>query len=260
MAGKPIDDAKNAQQIQNMNASSGGNRCEQGNCDTSKDHELLQKHTKYKLMGEAYIVSHGIEIPLPPSLAPSHVAPTAPPPSANFVNLYTDELLVDVEWGTFVTYKELQVSINWNEQINVIMMADRDMFVIYADTGANIHIFPHRSDFATLKPIEPRSIKGFQGSSINTVGVGSIITDKFMLHDVLYVPTAAIHLMSIIRICKANSLEFHFNSKGTWATDTAGHMICTGIAVPGHNLYQLDCALLPFTPTVASAAACGLHS
>jgi hypothetical protein len=58
------------------------------------------------------------------------------------------------------------------------MNAETGTYELFADTGANVHISPCRDDFTTFTPIPPRAIKGFQGSSINALGIGTIITDK----------------------------------------------------------------------------------
>jgi hypothetical protein len=42
------------------------------------------------------------------------------------------------------------------------------------DSGANCHISPKRGDFKLLNPIPPLTVKGFGGSSIQAVGMGTI--------------------------------------------------------------------------------------
>ncbi|KAJ7159136.1 hypothetical protein C8R43DRAFT_1124770 [Mycena crocata] len=115
-------------------------------------------------------------------------APAPPPvvqPSANFVNLKTDDLPTEAAPEVWEAIDEPTVSLNWCDwTVNTVFIWSEDTFALYADTGANVHISPVRSDFMTFTPITPRPIKGFQGSSIMATGIGTIVTDWFTLENV----------------------------------------------------------------------------
>jgi hypothetical protein len=110
--------------------------------------------------------------------------------------------------------------------------AGENDFTIFADTGANVHISPCRGDFLTFTEIAPHLIRGFQGSAVNAIGVGTIVTDKFTLHNVLYVPNALIRLLSVARLCQSQQYTFHFDSTRAWITSPMKEVICTGSIHP----------------------------
>jgi len=85
------------------------------------------------------------------------------------------------------------------------------------DSGANVHICPHRSrfndDFQTLDHAKKR-ITGFTGNIINATGTGSItLTDEngnqHTLTDVLFVPDSKYSLLSMTKARK-EGLHFEF--------------------------------------------------
>lgn len=141
-------------------------------------------------------------------------APAIPTPIANVAladaanTLCTDELPnvgddLERELEIWLANEEPCASVNWNEQMAAASTVD-EAYELFGDTGANVHISPVRSDFVTFHEISPRPIKGFQGSSIMARGIGTIVTKKLTLEFALYVPGAAIRLLSVLRICQAN--------------------------------------------------------
>ncbi|KAF7371902.1 Integrase catalytic domain-containing protein [Mycena venus] len=200
-------------------------------------------------------------------LAPTPPNPAPAPPVANFINLRTDDLpafdpIYDFE--AFLAEEEPQVSLDWGEfTVNMTATTPPAEYVLFSDTGANVHVSPYREDFATFNPIAPRAVKGFQGSSINATGIGTVINNKFTLDNVLYVPNASIRLMSVSRLCQANSYTCHFDSTTTWITDVDGNIVCTGSIHEKRELYRLHCVLLtlprPSTNPIAAAASIDLY-
>jgi hypothetical protein len=156
---------------------------------------------------------------------------------------------------TFHVEDDLHVSLDWSDfTANATSSGE---YELYADTGANIDISPCREDFVTFTPISPRAVKGFQGSSINAVGTGTIITDKFVMRHALFIPNTSICLMSVSRLCRDNSYACHFDATTAWITDAPSNVVCTGSLQPTRGLYKLHCS--PSSnpvfspPTVASA-------
>src|SRR5882724_5075353 len=78
--------------------------------------------------------------------------------------------------------------------------------LFYCDSGATSHMSPNRADFAQFQQIPTCTIHGLNGTSISAIGRGRIRLHcgkghTLMLHDALYVPQAAICLISIGWIC-----------------------------------------------------------
>jgi hypothetical protein len=173
-----------------------------------------------------------------------------------------DDILTSEEIYDFEAYfadDKRNVSFDWTDYTaNMVhgSPSPPSTFILYSDTGANVHISPFCEDFATFMPIAPHPIKGFQGSSINALGVGTIITDKLVLYNALYVLDAAIRLMSFSRLCKSNTYTCHFDGSTTWITNPNGTTICTGSLQPSRDLYRLDCTSTTMhpSPTVAAAS------
>ena len=68
--------------------------------------------------------------------------------------------------------------------------------------GATSHISLNKADFADLKPIALRNIRGVDRSSIHAIGTGSVRVKckegrRFMLKDNLYTPQATLQLISV---------------------------------------------------------------
>jgi hypothetical protein len=208
--------------------------------------------------GYACVTIEGTKFCLAP---PTNPAPQ-PPPTAQFTHvneytaLHTDNVAdAAYDFETFHVEDDLHVSLDWG--VFTANSASSGEYELYADTGANIDISPCREDFFTFTPILPRAIKGFQGSSINAVGTGTIITDKFVMRCALFVPNASIRLMSISRLCQDNLYACHFDATTAWFTDIPGNVVCTGSLQPTRGLYQLQCSPSPnpiFSPPIAASA------
>jgi len=75
----------------------------------------------------------------------------------------------------------------------------------FLDMGATTHLSPEKMDFLDLHPIPPCLISGIGGSTISAMGVGTIRLSmghsaRLVLEDVLYVPVAAIRLISVLAL------------------------------------------------------------
>jgi hypothetical protein len=191
--------------------------------------------------GHAYVTLEGTTHFLVPAAADTTAAPAAPPvtpPAAHFADavngLLTDATPTNVDpifaLEAWLAEEDPRISIDWNAPM--AMNTETGNYKLFADTGANIHISPCRDNFTTFMPIPPRPIKGFQGSSINAMGIGTIVTDKLTQELALYIPNASVRLLSILRICQANKYTFHFDNKSASITDTSTTIICSGSVHP----------------------------
>jgi hypothetical protein len=172
-------------------------------------------------------------------------------------NIPTSEEIYNFE--VYFADNEPNVSFNWTDYtMNMAhgSPSSPSAFVLYLDTEANVQISPFHEDFTIFMPITTCPIKGFQGSSINALGIGTIITDKFVLYNALYIMDAAICLMSVSHLCKLNAYTCHFDGSTTWITNPNGTTICTGLLQPSRNLYHLDCTSTTMhpVPTVTAAS------
>jgi hypothetical protein len=174
---------------------------------------------------------------LVPAAANTTTAPAAPlvaPPAAHFADtvngLLTDATLTNIDpifaLEAWLAEEDPHISIDWNAPM--AMNTETGDYELFADTGANIHISPCCDNFTTFTPIPPHPIKGFQGSLINAMGIGTIVTDKLTQELALYVPNTSVCLLSVLRICQANKYTFHFNNKSASITDASTTVICSG--------------------------------
>jgi len=78
--------------------------------------------------------------------------------------------------------------------------------LFYCDSGATSHVSPNCANFSQFQQIPTCTICGLNGTSISAIGRGKIRLHcgkghTPMLHNALYVPQAAICLISIGWIC-----------------------------------------------------------
>jgi hypothetical protein len=155
-----------------------------------------------------------------------------------------------------------------------------DKSPFFLDMGATAHISPQRSDFKSLCPISPHPVLGVGGSCIYAISIGTIkicisAGHKFMLENVLYVPSATIHLISVLTLNRSSRLTSHFNNNSFWLTNSSGATVLRGTVYENRKLYGLplqsactvhsknDAAanialdlVLGHSPTVANYASC----
>ncbi|KAJ7059973.1 hypothetical protein C8F01DRAFT_1254081 [Mycena amicta] len=191
-------------------------------------------------------------------IEPTTVPPTTP--VANYIHLKTDTLpsASDAAYlgETFSAIDSPYVPVDWDSfSAPEVNLASSDDFVLLPDTGANVGISPYRDDFYDFTPINPRPVKGFQGSSISATGVGTIITDKLFARRVLYVPTASVRLLSVSSLCRDEGYTCHFDDARVWITAKDGRTVCDGALDEQRHLYRLNCRLVrnPNSPMVNTA-------
>jgi hypothetical protein len=125
-------------------------------------------------------------------------------------------------------------------------------------TGATCHISPKRSDFKTLTPILPRSVKVLGGTCLYAVGQGSIdvhidITTghKLTLQNALFVPFSRARMISTQSLCRDGMYTIRFGPESCWITDKGGNTIVRG-TVLRNNLYVISINV-PFVTHFESA-------
>jgi hypothetical protein len=91
----------------------------------------------------------------------------------------------------------------------------------FLDSGATVHISPDAHDFYDLKAISPHSICDVGRSTISAVGIGSVRLPiakgaHIQLDNVLYIPNATVHLISISSLCRDSQFTAHFDDTSCW--------------------------------------------
>ncbi|VDC02331.1 unnamed protein product [Peniophora sp. CBMAI 1063] len=130
-----------------------------------------------------------------------------------------------------------------------LSLADNPFFL---DSGATAHISPERSDFIELAAITPRPVAGVGGSVIMATGMGTIRLNitrghQLVLHNVLFVPSASVHLISVLALGVHSNFTAHFNKLTCWITDHSQRLIVSGTLFR-NQLYALR--LAPSVTTV----------
>lgn len=120
----------------------------------------------------------------------------------------------------------------------------------HADSGATTHISFAAEDFAVIRPINSRAIRGVNGSVIYATGIGEInlrvLTDDgadhiLTLKDALYIPRATVRLVSVSALARFSAINSHFDDTGCWFTDRlTGQTIARGTLSPPQYLYDLN--------------------
>jgi len=110
----------------------------------------------------------------------------------------------------------------------------------YCNSGATSHVSPNHANFAQFQQIPPSTVHSLNGTSISVIGRAKIRLHcgkghTLTLHDALYVPQAAIPLISIGRICD-NGLTVIFKSDSCVFKNTLGKTIAGGTRI-GKELY-----------------------
>ena len=96
-------------------------------------------------------------------------------------------------------------------------------------------------------------VKGIDGSSITTIGMGSIKlcvahSTYIILQNALYIPNATVCLISISTLAHDNQAVDHFNKNLCWITNkSTSAIIAHGTLLPNKNLYSWH-----FTPSTLS--------
>jgi hypothetical protein len=118
-------------------------------------------------------------------------------------------------------------------------------FPFIVDTGTTVHISPEHSDFLSLRPIQPCSVKGIGGSSITAIGVSDIKLRvgrgaSITLRNALYIPNAMVCLISVGSLAEDSNAIAHFDSSSCWITNkSTGTLIAQGPRLSTKKLYAL---------------------
>ncbi len=212
--------------------------------------------------GKAYFLDGDFAIalsesaPPTPSFAPPEFAGVAfsGDTAMGGVQLATDAVLSDApppDWLLQLTHDAQPAAFAaiTEEAFNA---SDAGPFVL--DSGASVHLTPEKGDFHDFRPISPHGIRGVNGSLIYAEGVGSVrlrLSDDAVLRldNVLYVPKAAVRLISVRALCDGPSnFSVEFTRDGVALRSSSGDIIFTSTR-HGHSLFTLEsplpaCALL----------------
>ncbi|KAF8221466.1 hypothetical protein L208DRAFT_1531995 [Tricholoma matsutake] len=116
------------------------------------------------------------------------------PPHSEFAGLASDPIptatIDEVEYDGWVVIEvEATTTIDWSQHTSTPTdnafaaeplnqthhtQLSLDDYPFIVDSGATMHISPDRSDFLTLCPTPPRSVRGVGGTSIAAVGIGDV--------------------------------------------------------------------------------------
>ena len=132
------------------------------------------------------------------------------------------------------------------------------------DSGASCHISPVRSDFKTFRSISSVPVTGLGGSAVYAVGCGSVEIImaaglKLTLHDVLYIPSSDVRLVSVHSLNAAGRYTSHFDSDSCWVTDLSGSVIARGLVLPQRNLYVFPSLSMTPPGSVPSSVSVSAH-
>ena len=111
------------------------------------------------------------------------------------------------------------------------------------DSGCTSHCSPVRSDFISLMPIPHRAVQGMNGSSIPAIARGTIVLKcgkgrKITLQDALFVPAAALRLISVGRLAD-DGLVTSFDGSLCHIRTRSGKTMADGRR-KGQGLYYLS--------------------
>ncbi|KAI1782092.1 hypothetical protein LXA43DRAFT_1069334 [Ganoderma leucocontextum] len=125
----------------------------------------------------------------------------------------------------------------------------------YLDSGASTHLSPAKADFISLRQIAPHAIRGVNGSTIHATAIGTILCPlsngrTLELVDALYVPGAAVRLISIRALCDGHSnYSFTFSRSGVSVHSPSGNLVFEATRRT-QTMFTLD----PSPPRVTSSA------
>lgn len=158
--------------------------------------------------------------------------------------------------GYLAASSPLTSSLDWTEHFKVVDLSELEAHALshnnpnlhecpfILDSGATCHISPECSDFKMFHPINLHPITGLGGACMYAVGIGTVelFVDSghvVKLHNVLYVPTATVHLVSIVTLnCNGRHYTI-FGPDDVWLTDFDGTILAHGIVSSTRNLFIL---------------------
>jgi hypothetical protein len=253
MAGKTIQESKDARYKDRENART--HNTTKSNSNTRKIAVNVKDST-----GKVFIIH----------VDPSDISTPSNNAKSEFASLASDhpesilpDSLENIEWsGWLALEEELKTSLDWKKHTKPVDIAaiseisplqqnkrtplTLDDLPFYVDTGATVHISPEQSDFLTLRPIAARSVKGVGGSSVTAIGLGDIKLRiargaHIILKNVLFIPNAAVRLISVSTLARDSQAVAHFDETSCWITNkSTGAIVARGSLLPTKNLYSLD--------------------
>jgi hypothetical protein len=141
-----------------------------------------------------------------------------------------DSLTTSLDWCSYtstvdftgITYKAP------NQCLHTIV--DPSIVPFFLDSGVSIHISNNEADFFSLRPIPPHPVNSVGGSSIQTVGIGTlclVVTRgiHINLENVLFIPTATVHLISVSALCSAHQCVTSFDAANCWVLLRTGMVL-----------------------------------
>ena len=206
---------------------------------------------------------NGVSYILSPTPAPATAQITAAPPvqSSNFCDHTGTPLdvndLVDYE-AYLLDNGAPATSVDWNNHSKTINLPDIQVHTISGpetakgnpspfilDSGATCHISPERSDFKSLRSIPSSPIKGFEGTSISAIGIGTVVLSvgsnhQLTLENVLFVPAATVRLISVVALARDHQYITYFDPTSCYVATKDGSIIARGLISPTRNLYTLS--------------------
>jgi len=253
MAGKTIQESKDTHLRDRDNAR--GNNTMKSHNNTGK----IAVNVKDS-MGKAFIIH----------VDPCNISTSSNNTKTEFAGLASDlpetilpNSMENIEWsGWLALEEEPKTSLDWTTHTKPIDIAaiseisplqqnkctplSIDNLPFYVDTGATVHISPEKSDFLTLCPIAAWSVKGVGRSSVTAIGLGDIKLRiargvHIILQNILYIPNAAVRLISVSMLACDSQAIAHFDKASCWITNkSTGGIIARGSLLPTKNLYTLN--------------------
>ena len=178
----------------------------------------------------------------------------------NCVGLSSDEVFADKDAikyeGWLAGEHECSTTIDWHTHTKstndaatqkeyTALTLTRETYSFFLDTRATVHILLVSTNFTSLRPISSWTVKGMGGSSISASGIGDVrlqIEKKtyIVLKGVLYIPQAAVCLISISQMSNDSQITLHFDSQTCWLTDEKTSTIIAKGVLTSQNLYALN--------------------
>ncbi|KAG2118633.1 hypothetical protein DEU56DRAFT_918731 [Suillus clintonianus] len=206
--------------------------------------------------GEAFYIATPTQPPAPPSEEFAGLAHDVITPA--FIQDLSEADMA--EWDAlFLDWENLQTTVDWNTNSRDVEFAgiandalhqpkytpvNLETTPFYLDSGASVHISHEVSDFFELNHLPPRPVRGIGGSHINAVGIGSIRLRigrglHITLHNVLFVPSAAVRLVSVSSLCSAGHYTARFDASSCSVVTTSGARVLTG-TLTSRRLYRVS--------------------
>ena len=153
-----------------------------------------------------------------------------------------------VDWDIFSHPIETSTTSAYTFPTNT--MPNNSPFIL--DSGASCHISPSQGDFKTLTMTSPHPIRGLGESCIYAVGTRTVelrtnAGKTITLNNVLFVPNAAIHLISVYTVNTDGQNSCHFDATACTVTGPDGATLLTGMVWKQRRLYTINCSIKPIS-------------